>query len=225
MQSWQLVSKCSKTILKECWPLKPPSVRHKLKFLKIYHASRQFKSSWNEIIFFSDFAAQPYCPSGFTYGFWTRFFEKPGSDDDTLHYLVSQADYLDYGIGIRYRHAHGILFDLQFPSAYHACSFYSSRHVPVRKWVFLGMTYDPVTTDSYCFYGNEYKKMSVLSQTQSAPKPFAFAGNIPFFLDNVFYFPKYSTADEISAIYNLSEFLSILLFIIHFSPANNQDIF
>ena len=156
---------------------------------------------------FSGFASQPYCPSGFTYGFWTRMFEIVGSSDTASHYLISQSNNLYYGIKIFYRRLNGVSFTLDFKTEYRGCSFNENIKIPTRGWVFIGLTYDPSTTKSYCFYEKDYKEMSVHFYGQNPPpKALAFAGNGPFFVDNIFYFPKYSTADEVSAIYDISEF-------------------
>ena len=135
--------------------------------------------------------------------------EIPGATETTLHSWISHAHGLVYGFVLVYRRSTGLGIGIQFPSTWHTCRFAVGTNVVTRKWSFMGMTYDPVTKDKYCFYDNEYTKMDTQSATQSAPKPLAFAGNTPFFLDNIFYFPKYSTGDEISAIYNLSKFFPL----------------
>ena len=157
---------------------------------------------------FSGFASQPYCPSGFTYGFWTRMFDIVGSSDTLFHYLVSQTHDTDStGFVISYQRSPGITLTLEFSTAYRLCNFKENIKIPTRGWVFIGLTYDPSTTKSYCFYNEDYKEMSVSGLAQGPPaRALAFAGNGPFFVDNIFYFPKYSTAAEVSAIYDLSEF-------------------
>ena len=78
-----------------------------------------------------------------------------------------------------------------------------------RSWIFVGFTYDPVTQKPYAFLNNQYTEFSLLTtSSQSNPgKSLSFGGHSPFLIDNVFYFPKFSTAEEISAIYETSMFI------------------
>ena len=134
-------------------------------------------------------------------------FEIVGSSDTASHYLMSQSNNGYYGIKISYQRSSGIVLTVDFPTESRECDFNENIKIPTRGWVFIGLTYDPSTTKSYCFYEKDYKEMSVSGTAQNPPaKALAFAGNGPFFVDNIFYFPKYSTADEVSAIYDISEF-------------------
>ena len=79
-----------------------------------------------------------------------------------------------------------------------------------RSWIFVGFTYDPVTQKAYAFLDNQYTEMtkdSSPAEKSSATKSQWFGGHAPFLVDNVFYFPKFSTAEEISAIYETSMFI------------------
>ena len=79
----------------------------------------------------------------------------------------------------------------------------------LRKWVFIGLTYDPVTKKAYTFMDDKYVQMASGSKHPDffPDRPLKFTGNSPYFVDNVFYLPKYSTADEVNAIYQLSKFI------------------
>lgn len=80
----------------------------------------------------------------------------------------------------------------------------------LREWVFIGLTYDPVSGKTYTFMDDKYVEMSYGETLNIAPnRPLSFTGNAPYFVDNVFYFPKYSTADKINAIYQLSKYITI----------------
>ena len=75
-----------------------------------------------------------------------------------------------------------------------------------RSWMFVGFTYDPITQKPYAFLNNQYTEMPVgANYIQTEPeKSLWFGGHAPFLIDNIFYFPKFSTAEEISAIYEMS---------------------
>ena len=77
-----------------------------------------------------------------------------------------------------------------------------------RFWMFVGLTYDPVTKKAYAFLNNQYTEMPIASSgTQhESGESLRFGGHAPFMVDNVFYLPKFSTAEEISVVHEKSMF-------------------
>ena len=127
-----------------------------------------------------------------------------GSDTD-FQYIMPQNRDGHCGIGFGFRKTTGIGIDLDFTSG-----LYNMRppgENAFQKWVFVGVTYDPITDGVYSFTGeNSYLQGSMMSMTMTQPQyDLGFSGLGAFFVDNVFYFPKYSTADEVKILYNISK--------------------
>ena len=159
--------------------------------------------------FFSDFSAAHYCPTGFTYGFWTRLLDIGSSSAE--HILATQCYGNSYGFCIIFQQNKRFFLLFELDTIYFRADFLDLENIKRinREWVFIGFTYDPSTSKAYTFFDEKYVEMAKTNQpsTNHGPAPFHFEGNAPFFVDNIFYFPKYSTTDEVSAIYNLSKII------------------
>jgi len=127
-----------------------------------------------------------------------------GSDTD-YHHLLAQNRDGHCGIGFGFRKTTGIGVELGFTSGIYRIR--PPGENAFRKWVFVGVTYDPITGGVYSFTGeNTYVQASLTSQSMVQPQyDLGFSGLGSFFVDNVFYFPKYSTADHVKILYNLTK--------------------
>ena len=137
-----------------------------------------------------------------------------GADTD-FHYVMAQNTNGDGGIGIGFRTTTGIGINLDLTTGY--TMMRPTGENAFRKWVFVGVTYDPTTDKIYSFTGeNSYLEGTTTSQSMTQPtKDLGFSGLGAFFVDNVFYFPKYSTADEVKILYKLSKIISLFSFYIY----------
>ena len=91
--------------------------------------------------------------------------------------------------------------------------------------MFVGITYDPLNQKVYAFLNNQYTELTEYQTDQNQIDPgksLSFGGNAHFLIDNVLYFPKFSTAEEISAIYKMSKLTFCFDILLTFSTYSGE---
>ena len=157
---------------------------------------------------FRAYTDNPYCTSGFTYGFWIRVtqFDNQAS---SFGYIINQGQYTSGGLNIYFGKTLGMYLEL--PDTVFYCGMSEFRELYHQQWNFLALTYDTVSKKAYCIFNDmKYGEFTSTPSTQQITNPFTFGGPVPFFIDDVVYVPKFCTEPMMHAIYNKSKYQTAL---------------
>ena len=154
-----------------------------------------------------DFSGSGFCPTGFTFGFWFRGIRS--SIYETAHSTIINQDYGQVA-GIAVHFGKDIFGSLQLTDRYFLCTRWPVEPDHYLRWHFYAVTYDPATDNAWCILDTELRQMTITTYSQSQPPALKFGGGQPFFIDDIVYYPKFSTAEMIEAVYNQSKLLIII---------------
>jgi len=79
------------------------------------------------------------------------------------------------------------------------------KDVVARRWVFIGITYDPITDKYHCLLdGTRFDAVASVINKPNQPE-FTFTARQTYLMDDLIYLPKYVTIEEHLVIYNQSK--------------------
>ena len=95
---------------------------------------------------------------------------------------------------------------------YYRCILTTNGDEASRKWSFVAYTYDPVTKSFSCAFNDQIQK--ALPPGAYSPRPLnnkfdIFTADMPFLMDDLFYFERYTNNDDLKALYETSTYIKL----------------
>ena len=158
---------------------------------------------FNLFFFFRDYTANPYC--SFTFGFW---FRATSVSDSNYQFIYNQGKGPSAGFDITLKST--FTFFILLPNYYVSCLIDEYIDEIKTQWNFFAVTFDQTTNKWFCAFNDSIYKAFTdegpLPSIIEVTNPLTFGGSGVFFVDDVLFIPKHSTAAMMSAIYNKSKF-------------------
>jgi len=151
---------------------------------------------------------EPFCATGMTLSFWVRCLRGFANVNQIIG-IMSQGTGTHQGLEIvaDFKNKE-FAISLELPSTHWFCRFQNVPTEFYQNWMFVSYTYDKSTQKLVCFLNERRLEVTTATLTSSrSPSPRALFGSIEkYLLDDVFFVPKFSTDDMISAYYNSTKF-------------------
>ena len=162
---------------------------------------------------FRNYTDSPYCPTGYTFGFWFRTTLNYQDAGWNWCHILRQGTGHHGGISFTYKNGYSRVW-LENIHLTRSCDLNPYAINFDKQWHFLAISYNPNDQKIYCALNKNYIVSSnPASASQSIGLPFQFGGGHLFYIDDVFYYPKFSTHDMMLKVYERSKWcLHFILF-------------
>ncbi|XP_066927129.1 uncharacterized protein [Clytia hemisphaerica] len=151
----------------------------------------------------------PYgCTTGVTFGFWLRPLWK--TTGGSFNYLI-QGKATKQGLTFNSVTNSDIRLHIETSSTRHMCTLPFATYKPnwFKEWTFIAVTWDPTNRKWECIMDNHIIQITSSSVTSSSNGPIVFGNQgsdeTKFLMDDVVYYPMYSTPEMISAVMDLTK--------------------
>ena len=139
-----------------------------------------------------------------TLAFWVRLL-RGGNDLNGVTEIMIQGAGGAAGVNIVVVSSTQLCIEIELNTYYWRLCHNSIPQTVFREWFFLSVLFDPTTSALVSFLNEKRVVGSTTNRIMGTAHQLLFGGNQKFLLDDVLFFPKFSTDEMISTFYNTSK--------------------